>query len=427
MGNHNSGFPFYFNMQKQKIIKLKNGLRILLLPKAGFNSTYFSLLIKAGSMVEAKGSYGLAHVAEHIVYRRILERLQGQSWVKNYLYYDFQATTDTDETQYRFFAAAKDSELVLDLLSQALSNHLVDDDYLSLEKQIIREEILEDRDGLNFKFNQYMRDHLYPKHPLQHLVLGTAKTVGSFSATQVSRFLRDFYRPNNAILVVSGKITVVTLIPKIKKYFGGLAKRAVKNQQPLPRLLQNQVYCFDRQSEQINFDYFKIILNSDPWENVRQEFVIGLAHQYLTKKIREQGYCYSLSVDSHSYNEFTEVWIDASFQAQKTVKFLQLLKASLLEFKDVVTMSDFNNYKQTYVKSVKVDMDYPRINADVAGAYMLTYGQAVTLPDKLEVVKAMTLDDVLDRFDQLFNLDSYVFFGGKLNAEQKQKLKKLWQ
>ncbi|NLB14288.1 MAG: insulinase family protein, partial [Gammaproteobacteria bacterium] len=74
----------------------------------------------------------------------------------------------------------------------------------------------------------------YPKgHPYHHSVIGSMSDLNAASLEDVKRWFRDWYGPNNAVLVLAGDIDVATAKEKVARYFGDIpASITVPKMQP---------------------------------------------------------------------------------------------------------------------------------------------------------------------------------------------------
>src|SRR6185369_2214801 len=66
---------------------------------------------------------------------------------------------------------------------------------------------------------------MYPEsHPYHHSVIGSMEDLSAASLDDVKGFFRQYYAPNNAVLVLSGDYDEKQTRTWIEKYFGPLAK-----------------------------------------------------------------------------------------------------------------------------------------------------------------------------------------------------------
>jgi len=66
---------------------------------------------------------------------------------------------------------------------------------------------------------------VFPNHAYGLPVGGTKADVEKFQVEQVQKYYRDFYSPDNAVLVIVGDFQTANTLETVKEVFGELAKR----------------------------------------------------------------------------------------------------------------------------------------------------------------------------------------------------------
>jgi zinc protease len=200
---------------------LDNGLKVILSPQAGNPVISARVVIKAGSANEdGLPEYGLAHLMEHMAFKGTARRKVGEisSLVENrggsinaYTYYD--------ETCYHLSLPAEEAELALDILSDLVFFPSYDPKEYASEKEVVVEEINRAMDSPDRLLGEAFMNLVFESHPYGHMVLGTAETVRGASRETAVGFLKKFYRPDNAFLVVSGGLDTQAVRGLVDKYF----------------------------------------------------------------------------------------------------------------------------------------------------------------------------------------------------------------
>lgn len=76
----------------------------------------------------------------------------------------------------------------------------------------------------NALLGEQMRAALFLNHPYHYPIIGWRHEMATLSKEQVFAMYRRYYRPNNAVLVLSGDITKDEAQALVQKYYGGLPK-----------------------------------------------------------------------------------------------------------------------------------------------------------------------------------------------------------
>ncbi|MCQ2271110.1 MAG: insulinase family protein [Bacteroidales bacterium] len=202
---------------------LSNGLRLIVhedhtTPLASCNVVY-----NVGSRDESPEMTGMAHLFEHFMF----------TGSKNIEDYDAQlqkvgainnAYTTQDITHYYITLPAVNIEHALWLESDRMMELAFQQSKLDVQKQVVIEEFKE-----NFLNRPYgdmwllFNDFYFQKHPYQWLPIGKEiDHIEKVTMEDMKKFFYHFYRPNNAVLTVSGNVYFDEIVPLVEKWFGDI-------------------------------------------------------------------------------------------------------------------------------------------------------------------------------------------------------------
>jgi zinc protease len=208
---------------------LANGLRIVIVrdPLAPVVTVEENYLV--GGNETPAGFPGMAHAQEHMAFRgcaglsadqiaAIFARLGGFG----------NADTQQDITQYFTTVPAADLDLALRVDAACMQE--VDDaqaEWLQ-EKGAIEQEVARDLSEPTYKFLTRLNEDMFSGTPYAHDALGTRESFEATTGPMLKAFYKDWYAPNNAILVVAGDLDPAATLVRIKALYGAIARR------PLP-------------------------------------------------------------------------------------------------------------------------------------------------------------------------------------------------
>jgi len=190
-----------------EVSRLANGLELCLVRNPQAPLVTSALFYRAGSRDEPPGRGGLAHFLEHLMFKgserygpgEIDRRTQALGGTNN-------AFTSHDVTAYWFtFAADRWSE-ALAIEADRMRGLRLDPREVDAERQVILEEIAMYRDEPWDALEMDVLAALYPGHPYGRPVLGTEAELEGEDVAAVAAFHRDYYRPDNAVLVLAGDL-----------------------------------------------------------------------------------------------------------------------------------------------------------------------------------------------------------------------------
>lgn len=192
-----------------ELITLPNGLRVLFIDTKSFPTLTTILLVGAGSRYERPDNNGIAHFFEHMAFKGskkypssfvISSTIDQLGGINN-------AFTSKDHTGYWIKATNDNFSTVIDVLSDMIQNSLLLDEEINKEKGVIIEEINMYEDTPMWKSGDLFEELLYKGSSLGYEIAGSKDTVSKFDRTTFTEYMKDWYHPDNAILVVAGGLS----------------------------------------------------------------------------------------------------------------------------------------------------------------------------------------------------------------------------
>jgi zinc protease len=197
---------------------LPNGFRVFheQMPIAG--TVAAQLWINVGSMHEQANEFGMAHFIEHMVFKGSEKFGVGEiSQAIEHFGGDINAYTTFDHTVLHANCLEKYSGEMLEVLLQAAFRSQLDEHELNLERQVILEEIARNDDDPHFRFGAAVLQRMFEGTSLSRPITGSEDSLKRFERKDLQQFYHRWYQPDNAFLVVVGKISV----DELKKYLSG--------------------------------------------------------------------------------------------------------------------------------------------------------------------------------------------------------------
>ncbi|MGB0839647.1 MAG: M16 family metallopeptidase [Chitinophagales bacterium] len=207
--------------------QLSNGLTVIVHEDHSTPLAAVNVLYKVGSKNEKPDKTGFAHLFEHLMF-------EGSANIPNYdtpLYQaggENNAFTSTDLTNYYCTLPANNVETAFWLESDRMLSLNFNEDSLKLQKSVVIEEFKETC------FNQpygdvwhKIQDLSYKEHPYKWPVIGKSIAhIEQATLADVKDFFFTYYRPNNAILTVTGDVQSATIFQLAEKWFGEIPSGA---------------------------------------------------------------------------------------------------------------------------------------------------------------------------------------------------------
>lgn len=219
---------------------LSNGLKVIIREDHRAPMVMTQIWYKVGSSDESGNILGVSHALEHMMFKGThkvpndeftrLSRIYGGS---------INAATFTNYTNYYQLYPKAYFPMALELESDRMSNLLLRQQDFEPEIKVVMEERRQRTDD-NPRTQAFERFKWisYPTSHYRQPVIGHMKTLNNIQLNDVKKWYRDWYSPNNAILVIVGNIESEAALAQVQKYFADIPAR--------PTPARNDVLEFER-------------------------------------------------------------------------------------------------------------------------------------------------------------------------------------
>ncbi len=205
---------------------LPNGLKIVTIENHKSPVVTFQVWYKVGSLNEITGKTGISHMLEHMMFKgttkygkgefsRIVARNGGNE----------NAFTSQDYTAYFQNFSSDRLDISLDLESDRMVNLLLDPQEFMLERDVVKEERrLRTEDDPVSSITEDLYAAAFKIHPYHSPVIGWMTDLDNLTREDIYKHYSEYYRPDNATIVVAGDFITDDVVKKIEQYFGGIPK-----------------------------------------------------------------------------------------------------------------------------------------------------------------------------------------------------------
>ncbi len=199
---------------------LDNGLRVLIHQDKSTPMVAVNVLYNVGARDESPERTGLAHLFEHLMF-------SGSAQVSNFddtiqrAGGDCNAFTNNDLTNFYDVLPAQNLEVALWMEADRMKALQVNPKSLEVQRSVVLEEFKET--CLNQPYGDIwhkLADLSFKVHPYKWPTIGKMpEHIEQATLEQVNAFFATYYRPNNAIIVLSGNFKVEEALSLIRKWF----------------------------------------------------------------------------------------------------------------------------------------------------------------------------------------------------------------
>ncbi len=200
---------------------LQNGLTVILHKDESTPLVTVNVLYKVGSKNEDENRTGFAHLFEHLMFG-------GSENVPDYdtpiqsAGGDNNAFTNSDLTNFYNVLPAENLETALWLESDRMMKLDFNQQSLDVQKKVVVEEFKET--SINKPYGDLWHELsalAFRQHPYRWPTIGLVpEHIEEAQLAEVEEFFHNYYKPNNAVLIIAGNIDESSTKASIEKWFG---------------------------------------------------------------------------------------------------------------------------------------------------------------------------------------------------------------
>ncbi len=208
-------------MSRIKKTTLASGIKVITEEMPDAESSTIGVWVNTGSRNETEEVSGISHFIEHLLFKgtkkrsaldisREIESVGGM----------LNAFTSREYTCFYAKVLNKDIAKAASLLSDIFMNSLFDTSEMDKERKVVLQEIKMVEDTPDDLIHDLYAQSFWNGHPLGRPILGTVKTVGSFSRDDIIEYYDKHYRSDRVFISVAGGMTHARLVTLLKGTFG---------------------------------------------------------------------------------------------------------------------------------------------------------------------------------------------------------------
>ncbi len=205
--------------------RLANGLTVLLFPDPTKPTITVNVTYKVGSRNESYGETGMAHLLEHMLFKgtpnhkNIPQELTAHGARPN-------GSTWFDRTNYfeTFQASDENLKWALDLESDRMVNSYVAKKDLDSEMTVVRNEFEMGENEPAAILEERVLSTAFLWHNYGKSTIGAKSDLENVPIERLQAFYRNFYQPDNAVLLVAGRFDEAKTLALVNQTFGRIPK-----------------------------------------------------------------------------------------------------------------------------------------------------------------------------------------------------------
>ncbi|MEL7153941.1 MAG: pitrilysin family protein [Pseudomonadota bacterium] len=402
---------------------LDNGMQVVVVQDDRAPVVTHMVWYKAGSADEPKGSSGVAHFLEHLLFKATDTLESGElSAVVSANGGRDNAFTSFDFTAYFQRVAADRLGLMMEMEADRMRNiRLTEQDIATERNVIIEERNQRTENNPRALFGEQMSAVQYHNHRYGVPIIGWMHEMETLDMDDAISFYNTYYYPNNAILVVSGDVTPQEVERLANEHYGlipanpDLPER-LRTEEP-PQTAERRLYFRDARVSQPYVSRSYLAPERDPGNQktaaaltVLAEVLGGGQTSYLTEKLQfeQQKAVYSgsfyrgTSLDDTTFDVVIVPTPGVSLEEAESA-----LDTAIEQFMvDGVTAEQLDRIKM----QVRASEIYARDDVSgIANRYGRALSSGLTVADVQawpDILQSITRDDVMAAAKLVFDRDA---------------------
>lgn len=395
--------------------ELSNGLKVAVVENHKAPVGLQMLFYKVGSVNDPKGKGGIAHLLEHMMFRgtkkikdREFNRITEEFGANN------NAFTTYGLTGYHEFSDISKLELMMALEADRMRGLKIDEEAFITERDVVLQE-RKQRFETNpvTLFFENMNKMVWQEHPLANAVSGSAEEIVNLSVADANDFYNRYYYPNNALLVLSGDITLDEAKLLANKYYGKIKRGKDIDELVLPkaREISSNVVSKIKGVNQPRFvSYYRIEAGE---LSKKEDLALDLLCEYLTgddtavlydKIVYKDKSLLSIGVSSSYDNKLGgKVGISAiPLNNEQNIEdiegiFYKALSASLVKLNE----KELNKIKSSTLNDMIYMQENAESSANFVGGLLLSGYSVEEIENFDDLILSITVDDLLNVWDKV--------------------------
>jgi predicted Zn-dependent peptidase len=384
---------------------LPGGLRVVTEYIPSVHSASVGLWVGVGSRDEGPSVAGAAHFLEHLLFkstptRSAVEIAQAVDAVGG----ELNAFTAREHTCYYAHVLDTDLELAVDLVADVVLRGRCAVEDVEVERDVVLEEIAMRDDDPEDTLGDVFLSAMFGGHPVGRPVIGSVESISDMTRAQLHSFHMRRYTPERMVLAVAGNVDHDHVVRLVGEYFG---ERLVRGKDPVaPRKAASRVSgsptleLINRDTEQTHM-FLGVRAPGRHWDqrwalSVLNSALGGGLSSRLFQEIREKrGLAYSVYSTVDTFSDAGALSVYAGCLPERFDEVTRVMTDVLTDVaRDGITESECRIAKGSLRGGLVLGLEDSASRSNRLGRSELNYGSHRTIDETLDLIGAVTLDDV---------------------------------
>lgn len=392
---------------------LKNGLRVIIVPRKDTEAVAVYLGVGVGSRYEKEHTAGISHFAEHMCFKGSKKRpsaLEVSEFIED-IGGIVNAYTSKEHTSYYVKIASTHLERAFDYLADNLINPINDSVEFERERGVIIEDLKMHKDRPMEEVAELFEEALFTETNLARRIGGSVESVSNITLKDLNVFESDYYFSGNCVLAVVGDLN-------------GMSESQIVS-------LAERYFCFDK-GEKSKAEYsgtsdqFKIITDARPIEQTNiiigfggpsllaedryaakvMAMVLGggMSSRMFTEVREKRGLAYAIFSSCQGYSDTGMIYTQAGIANNNLSESIETIVNEYKKMIDnKITEQELSRAKEMIKGGLLISLEDSDEIADMLVSMELDQGRILNVKDVIGRVEAVSVNDVFKITNKYFD------------------------
>ncbi|MDR2361363.1 MAG: insulinase family protein [Prevotellaceae bacterium] len=371
---------------------------------------YCGLSINAGSRDEKAAENGMAHLAEHMLFKGTTRR--SAYHINNRLENvggELNAFTTKEETVVHAIVLKSDLDKAVELLADIVFRSTFPDRELAKEKEVIADEINSYLDNPSELIFDDFDKWLFAGSSLGRPILGTPDSLADITAAQLKTFVSRHYRPSQLVFSTVASVNAKRMEQLAVKYFSEFPAAGVRRERKAPSVCRP----FQKILRRNTFQEHCIIGNRayslhDPRRTGLALLVNYLggpaANSRLNSLLREKnGLVYTTDATYMPYDDCGTVTLYFAADRVSLNRCAELVQKELTAIcTNAFGTAQLHRIKKQWLGQLFINADNAEVQMLSNGKNVMSYGYVESFEQLKAKIDALTAAELLDIANEIF-------------------------
>jgi predicted Zn-dependent peptidase len=385
---------------------LSNGIRLVTEARET-EAVAFHIYFGCGGRHEPDEVVGVSHALEHMIFKgtptrthfQIAQEMEGVGASIN-------ANTGAERTCYHFLAPAEVVPQVLEVYADAVNNSLLDDAEWEKERKVILEELKMYEDMPRVWVSDRLGTTMFN---LQVGIIGDRDTIGSIEIHHMRELMERWYRPENAVISVAGRVDHDSILDLVEKAFGERwqKKGPLPTLPKLPEKSRQRMCSIVRQTDQVNLAIgFRAYGHTHPKLaalRLLNDILGGKMSSRLFEEVREKrGLAYSVGSSVDPFTDTGYVELKAGVALEKTVEASRVILSEAARLREELVPQEELTAAKRHLRGLILVEEESAEFAGRNGSTWLLEGRVRTVEEELAELDQVEVEDLQQVAQEVF-------------------------